>query len=154
MQTKASSEKSLVLLKPDAINRGITGEMLRRLERKGLKIVALKMLQLSRRKAEQHYAIHRDKPFFEDLVAFITSGPIVAMVLQGKNAISSIRQLMGPTDPANAQPGTIRGDLAMDIQSNLIHGSDSADTADREIRLFFSNEEIHNYERDIDRWLA
>lgn len=153
MQTKTSSEKSLVLLKPDAINRGLTGEVILRLERKGLKIVGLKMLQVSRPKAEQHYAIHKDKPFFNDLVAFITSGPIIAMVLEGRNVIDSVRQLMGSTDPAKAQPGTIRGDLALDIQSNLIHGSDSPDTAATEIRLFFSNEEIHSYERDIDRWL-
>lgn len=154
MQSETTAEKSLVLLKPDAIHRGLTGQILCRLERKGLKIVGMKMLMISRATAEEHYGIHRDKPFFQDLVAFITSGPIIGMVFQGKGAVDIVRQLMGTTDPARAQPGTIRGDLAMDIQSNLVHGSDSTETAAKEIPLFFSDEEIYNYHRDVDRWLT
>jgi len=146
-------ERSLVLIKPDAIQRSLAGEIISRLERKGLKIVAMKMLRMDTDMAQRHYAVHTGKPFFADLVSFITSGPVIAIVFQGKNAIEIIRQLMGETDPAKARSGTIRGDLGMDIGHNLIHGSDSLDNAAKEIELFFSKEEIVEYDRQMDAWI-
>ena len=147
-------ERSLVLIKPDAIQRGLAGEIISRLERKGLTIVAMKMLQMDKSLAQRHYAIHKDKPFFTELVDFITSSPIIAIVFQGKNAVALIRQMMGETNPAKASPGTIRGDLGINITHNLIHGSDSPENASQEISLFFSGEEIADYTRDIDKWIA
>jgi len=135
-------ERSLVLIKPDAIQRGLAGEIISRLENEGLKIVAVKMLCMDKALARQHYAVHKDKPFFNELVDFITSGPIIAMVLQDDDAVKVIRQTMGETDPAKAMPGTIRGDFGGDISHNLIHGSDSVENARSEIALFFSAEEI------------
>ncbi|MFQ5933241.1 MAG: nucleoside-diphosphate kinase [Dehalococcoidia bacterium] len=143
-------ERTLVLLKPDAVQRGLVGETIARLERQGLKIVAMKMLQMDAALADRHYAVHQDKPFFQGLVEFITSGPIVAIVLEGLNAIEVVRNAMGATDPAQAQTGTIRGDLALDIVRNLIHGSDSTETAEKEVDLFFSKEELLSYERSVD----
>jgi len=145
---------SLVLVKPDAIQRGLAGEIISRLERKGLKIVAMKMLQMDNNLAQRHYAVHEDKAFFGGLVDFITSSPIIAIVFQGKDAVEVIRQMMGETDPAKARPGTIRGDLALDVGFNLIHGSDSAENARKEIGLFFSQDEVLEYRRDIDKWLG
>lgn len=147
-------ERSLVLIKPDAIQRGLAGVIISSLERRGLKIVAMKMLQMDRTLAQQHYAIHRDKPFFNDLVEFITSNPIVATVFEGEKAVEAIRQTMGATDPAKASPGSVRGDYGLDIQQNLVHGSDSAENAEKEISLFFSPEEILVYSREIDRWVT
>ena len=135
-------ERSLVLIKPDALQRGLAGEIISRLERKGLKIVAMKMLQMDNSLAQRHYAIHKGKAFFNELVDFITSSPIIASVFQGEDAISVIRQTMGETDPAKSLPGTIRGDLGLDISHNLIHGSDSVENASTEINLFFTAEEI------------
>ena len=135
-------ERSLVLIKPDALQRGLAGEIISRLERKGLKIVAMKMLQMDNSLAQRHYAIHKGKAFFNELVDFITSSPIIASVFQGEDAISVIRQTMGETDPAKSIPGTIRGDLGLDISHNLIHGSDSVENASTEINLFFTAEEI------------
>ena len=146
-------EKSLVLIKPDAIQRGLAGEILSRLERRGLKIVAVKMLHMDRKLAQRHYAIHKGKAFFNDLVEFITSTPLIAIVFQGKNAVGIIRQMMGETDPAKASSGTVRGDFGIDIERNLIHGSDSLDNASREIALFFSADEIFDYERELDTWI-
>lgn len=146
-------EKSLVLIKPDAVQRGLAGEIISRLEKKGLKIVAMRMLLMDEALAGRHYAIHRGKPFYEDLVRFITSGPIIAMVFQGNNAVEAIRQMAGLTDPAKASTGTIRGDMGMDIGHNLIHGSDSLENASTEIDLFFTADDIVNYDRDIDRWI-
>ena len=146
-------ERSLVLIKPDAIQRGLSGEIISRLEKKGLKIVAMKMLHMDKDLAQRHYAVHKGKAFFEDLVSFITSSPVIAIVFQGRNAVEMIRRMMGETDPAKAQPGTIRGDLGIDIGHNLIHGSDSVETASREIDLFFSREEVFNYDRELDRWI-
>jgi nucleoside-diphosphate kinase len=134
-------EKSLVLIKPDAMQRGLAGEIISRLEKKGLKIVGMKMLHMDKNLAQRHYAIHKGKTFFDDLVSFITSSPVIAIVFQGKNAVEMIRRMMGETDPAKAQPGTIRGDLGIDIGHNLIHGSDSIENASQEIDLFFSKEE-------------
>jgi len=135
-------QRTLVLIKPDAVERGLAGEIIARLEKKGLKIVAMRMLQMSKAMAERHYAIHEDKPFFPALVDFITSSPIIAAVVEGKNAVEVVRRMMGETDPLHAAPGTIRGDFGLDIGQNLIHGSDSEKNAQQEISLFFSEEEI------------
>lgn len=142
MTNQLRLERSLVLIKPDAIQRGLAGEIISRIERRGLKILATKMLQVDRPLAQRHYAIHEGKFFFDDLVSFITSSPVIAIVFQGKNGIEIIRQTMGETDPAKAKPGTIRGDFGVDISHNVIHGSDSLETALNEIDLFFSPNEI------------
>ena len=146
-------ERSLVLIKPDAIQRGLAGEIISRLEKRGLKIVAMKMLQMDKGLAQRHYAIHEGKAFFNELVVFITSSPIIASIFQGEDAVNVIRQTMGATDPAKALPGTIRGDFGLDIGHNLIHGSDSLENASKEITLFFSAEEVCDYQRDIDKWI-
>ncbi len=147
------TERSLVLVKPDAVQRGLAGEIISRMERKGLKIVAMKMLHVDKRLAQRHYAVHKGKPFFDSLVDFITSSPIIAIVFEGRNAVEVIRRLMGETDCAKAQPGTIRGDYGIDIEHNLVHGSDSSETASKEIELFFSAEEILDYHRELDTWI-
>ena len=146
-------EKSLVLIKPDALQRGLAGEIISRMEKKGLKIVAMKMLRMDRNLAERHYAIHKGKDFFDDLVNFITSGPVIAIIFQSKNAVEIIRQMMGATDPAKAYGGTIRGDFGIDVGHNLVHGSDSTQTASEEMDLFFSVDEVLNYDRDLDTWI-
>ncbi len=130
-------DRTLILVKPDAFSRGLTGELIARFERKGLTIAALKHMTVSRDTAEQHYAEHSEKPFFGDLVAFITGGPLVAMVLEGHEAVTAARQLIGATDPLKAAPGSIRADLGLEVQNNLVHGSDGAESAQREIGLFF-----------------
>ncbi len=147
-------QRTLVLLKPDAIQRGLVGEIISRLERRGLRFVAMKLMLVSEELARRHYAAHVSKPFFPGLVRFITSSPIIAMVVEGENAVELVRATMGATNPQSAAPGTIRGDLAMNIGSNLIHGSDSPDAAEREIGLFFSPGEILDYKRDVDRWIT
>ena len=134
--------RTLVLIKPDAVQRGLVGEIISRLERKGLKIVALKMLQMDEALAKRHYAIHEGKPFFSSLVDFIASGLVVAAVVEGSNAVEAVRRLMGETDPLKAAAGTIRGDFGLDITQNLIHGSDSEESAKKEIELFFSGQEL------------
>ena len=131
------SQRTLVLIKPDGVERGLIGEILSRIERKGFRIVALELRVLERAIAEEHYGEHKDKPFFGDLVDFITGGPLVAAVIEGPEAIASWRTMMGATNPANATPGTIRGDLATETQMNVTHGSDSPESAAREIGLFF-----------------
>ncbi len=138
-------ERSLILVKPDAVPRGLTGAIISRLEGKGLKLVALRMLHMDKALAQRHYAVHNGKPFFNRLVEYITSGPIVAMVFAGANAVEVIRKTTGATDPAKAEKGTIRGDLGLDIERNSVHGSDSPQTAATEIKLFFSDKEIFNY---------
>ena len=138
-------QQTLVLLKPDAVERKLIGEIISRLEKRGLKIVAMKMIWMDQALAKRHYAIHDGKPFFEELVEFIISGPIVAAIFEGEDAVAEVRSVMGETDPANAAPGTIRADLAEDIGHNLIHGSDSEETAGKEIKLFFSKAEILDY---------
>ncbi len=138
-------ERSLVLIKPDAIQRGLAGTIITRLESQGLKLVALKMLHLDKALARRHYAIHRDKPFFESLVDYISSAPIITIIFEGERAVEVIREMMGPTDPAKAEAGTIRGDFGLDIGRNTIHGSDSVETAEEEIKLFFSEDEIFGY---------
>ena len=135
-------QRTLVLVKPDAVQRGLAGEIISRLERRGLKILALKMLQMDKAMAERHYDVHRDKPFFSSLVDFITSGPIIAAVIEGKDAVGVVRRMMGETDPLQSAPGTIRGDFGLEVQENLVHGSDSEENAHEEISLFFSEKEI------------
>jgi nucleoside-diphosphate kinase len=132
-----SADRTLILVKPDAFERGLTGEVIARFERKGLRIAALKHMVVERDLAERHYAEHREKPFFGDLVDFITGGPLVAMVLEGYEAVRAARQIIGATNPLEAAPGSIRGDYALEVQTNLVHGSDSPESADREIALFF-----------------
>jgi len=139
-------ERSLVLIKPDAIKRGLTGAIITRLEKQGLKVVALKMLHLDKALAQQHYAVHSDKPFFDSLVNYISSTPIIAIIFEGKNAVEVARKTMGATDPAKADAGTIRGDLGLDIERNAVHGSDSVETVKEEIKLFFSEDEIFSYD--------
>jgi len=131
-------DRTLILVKPDAYERGLTGEIISRFERKGLRICALRQMQLTRETAEHHYAEHRGKPFFDPLVAFITSGPLVAMLLEGERAVDAARQVIGATDPIEAAPGSIRGDLGLGVRTNLVHGSDSAESAAREAGTFFS----------------
>jgi len=143
-------ERSLVLIKPDAMQRGLAGTIISRLERRGLKIVAMKMLQMDKALAQRHYAVHQGKAFFNDLVDFITSSPIIAAVFEGEKAIDAVRQTMGTTDPVKASPGSIRGDFGLDIQQNLVHGSDSAENAEKEISLFFTPEEIFEHPKKTD----
>ena len=138
-------ERSLVLIKPDAMKRGLAGTIIARLEKGGVKLVALKMLHLDEAQAKRHYAIHQEKPFFSDLISYISSVPIIAAVFEGENTIEVIRKIMGATDPAKAEPGSIRGDFGLDIEQNSVHGSDSVETAREEIKLFFSEEEIFSY---------
>ena len=146
-------QRTLVLVKPDGVQRGLIGPILARLERRGLKLVAMKMMRISRELAGRHYAEHQGKPFYDGLIAFITSGPVVAMIWEGREAVTVVRSVMGSTDPLKAAPGTIRGDLALDLGMNLIHGSDSVDRAESEMALFFSADELHDYERTADRWI-
>ncbi len=136
-------ERSLVLIKPDAIQRGLAGTIITRLEQTGLKLVAIKMLHLDKALAQEHYAIHKDKPFFNDLVSYISSAPIIAIVFEGEKAVEIIRRAVGATDPARAESGTIRGDFGLDIGRNSMHGSDSVVTAEKEIELFFAEDEIY-----------
>jgi nucleoside-diphosphate kinase len=153
MNSQFGLERSLVLIKPDAIQRGLTGEIISRIERRGLKILATRMLRMDKALAQRHYAVHKGKGFFDDLVSFITSSPIIAIVFQGRNSVEIIRQTMGETDPAKAKPGTIRGDFGVDIGHNVVHGSESVESALKEIELFFSPEQIFEYKRDIDKWI-
>ena len=146
------TERTLVLLKPDAVQRLLTGRILARYEERGLKIIGLKLMQVSTQLAEQHYAVHREKPFFRGLVDFITSAPLVAAVLEGPNAIAIVRAMNGATRPHEAAPGTIRGDFALETAQNLVHASDSPETAASELKLWFRGDELLDYERDIDRW--
>ena len=139
-------EKSLVLIKPDAMERGLAGTIISRLEKLGLRLVAIKMLHPSKALAQRHYAIHKDKPFYDSLVSYISSAPIIACVFEGKGAVEVIRKAMGATDPAKAEKGTIRGDFGVHIERNSVHGSDSAATAEEEIKLFFSQDEIFSIE--------
>ncbi|MGB9904171.1 MAG: nucleoside-diphosphate kinase [Desulfotomaculales bacterium] len=146
-------ERTFFMIKPDGVQRNLVGEIISRIEAKGLKIVALKMLQIEKATAERHYAEHRGKPFFEPLIAYITSGPVVAMVLEGKEAVRVTREMMGATNPLQAAPGTIRAAYGLDTGRNVVHGSDSPASAKREIELFFAPEEICSYRKDNEKWL-
>ena len=147
-------ERTLVLLKPDAVQRALVGEIVSRLERKGLRLAAMKLMRVSEELAHTHYGEHEGKPFFEGLVSFITSGPVLAIIVEGENAVALVRSLMGATNPAEASPGTVRGDLGIAIGMNLIHGSDSLESAARETALFFGDGETLDYQRDVDRWIT
>jgi nucleoside-diphosphate kinase len=146
-------ERTLIIIKPDAVQRGLIGRIIHRFERRGLRIAALKFMQITEDLARRHYAVHKGKPFYEPLVAYITSGPVVVMILEGNNAIQAARRTMGATDPAQADPGTIRADWGMEVGRNLVHGSDSPETAAFEVALFFEESEIFLWKQDLDRWI-
>ncbi len=143
-------ERTFLAVKPDGVQRGLVGEIVRRFESKGFKLVGLKLMQVSREQAETHYGEHKGKPFFNGLVDFITSGPIVAMAWEGKNVIATARTMMGATNPAQSAPATIRGDFAVDIGRNIIHGSDGPESAQRELGIFFKTEELVDWKRTLD----
>ena len=147
-------EKTLVLLKPDAVQRRLVGTIIHRFEQKGLCLVGLKLVQATRELAEAHYALHKNRHFYESLLKFILSGPTVALVLEGREAVAVVRELMGPTDGAKAKPGTLRGDFAISVQNNLIHGSDVPENAEVEIKLWFAPEELLNYQLVDTPWVA
>jgi nucleoside-diphosphate kinase len=146
-------EKTFLMVKPDGVQRNLIGEVVQRFEKKGYKLIGAKLMTISEELAQQHYAEHKERPFFGELVSFITSGPVFAMVWQGENAILTAREMMGKTNPSDAAPGTIRGDLASQLSMNIIHGSDGTESAEREINLFFKSEELVEYSREIDRWI-
>ena len=146
-------ERTLVLVKPDGVQRGLIGSIISRLEQRGLKLVGMKLMQVDGAVARQHYSEHVDRPFFGGLVDFITSAPVVAMAWESNDAVEVVRNTIGQTDPRTSPPGTIRGDLGLDIGRNLVHGSDSPESAQRELSLFFSDGELLHYERGNDRWI-
>lgn len=146
-------ETTLILVKPDAMQRGLAFEVLGRLERRGLKLVGLRLLQVDEALAKQHYGEHEGKPFFDGLVDYITACPIIAAIFEGPDAVSAARQTIGSTNPTEAAPGTIRGDLGIEIGRNLVHGSDSSQSAEREISIFFDNQAVQNWGRDSDPWI-
>lgn len=146
-------ERTLVIVKPDAVQRGLIGPILARLERRGLRFAALKLMQITPELAARHYAVHKGKRFYDTLIEFITSGPVVVAVIEGNDAIGIVRNTMGATNPALAEPGTIRADFALEIGRNLVHGSDGPDTAAYEIPLFFAADEILSYQRAVDGWI-
>ena len=147
------TERTLVLVKPDGVQRQLAGRILTRYEERGLKIVGLKLVQVDRDLAERHYAAHREKPFFTGLVDFITSAPLVALALEGPNAIAVVRAINGATRPQEASPGTIRGDFALETAQNIVHASDGPEAAATELDLWFRADELHEYRRDVDRWV-
>jgi nucleoside-diphosphate kinase len=147
-------EKTLILLKPDCVQRRLVGTLLQRFEQKGLRLAAMKLVQPSRQLAEQHYAVHKGKPFYESLLTFLTSGPTVAVVLEGREAVQVVRDMMGKTDGAKSPPGTIRGDYGISVQNNLIHGSDSTDNAKLEMSLWFKPDELVTYQPVDNAWVA
>ncbi len=146
-------ERTFVMVKPDGVQRNLVGEVIKRFEAKGFTLVGLKMMKVSRELAEKHYDVHKDKPFFEGLVNFIISAPVVATVWEGKGVVAAARKIIGGTNPLNAEPGTIRGDYGIDIGRNLIHGSDAIETAQREISIWFTEEEVVSWEPTINSWL-
>jgi len=146
-------QKTFLMVKPDAVQRSIIGEVISRFEKKGFQLVGAKLMHISQELAETHYGEHKEKPFFGELVKFITSGPVFAMVWEGENVISVSRQMVGKTNPQEALPGTIRGDYGLIVDKNIIHGSDSPESAEREISLFFESEELTFYKKDADAWI-
>lgn len=146
-------DRTLVLVKPDGVQRGLIGEVVSRLERRGLRLVAARFLQISKNMAERHYAVHKGKPFYDDLIDYITSGPIMAMVWEGPNAIVAVRQTMGSTQPIEATPGSLRHDFGLEVGRNLTHASDSIETAEEEIKLWFNADDLIEWSRDLDRWI-
>ncbi len=146
-------ERSLVLVKPDAVQRGLIGEVIVRLERRGLRLVAAKFIQVSKELAETHYAIHKGKPFYEGLISYITSAPVMAMVWEGPNAVAAIRQTMGATRPTEAAPGSVRHDFALEVGRNLTHASDTVENGAQEVALWFKREELVDWKRAVDQWV-
>ena len=146
-------ERTYLMVKPDGVQRGICGEIVSRFEKKGLKLVAMKLMVIPKEVAENHYGEHKDKPFFPSLISYITSGPVLAMVWEGESAVSVCRNMMGKTNPQESAPGTIRGDFGMQTGMNIIHGSDSVESAEREISIFFKPEELVSYEKTIQSWI-
>jgi len=153
MDGERMMEKTFLMVKPDGVQRGLIGEIVSRFERKGFQLVGAKLMQIPTSVAEQHYGEHKGKPFYDELVSFITSGPVFAMVWQGENVIATARQMMGATNPKDALPGTIRGDYGVTVGKNIIHGSDSLESAKREISLFFKEEELVEYTKSTDGWI-
>ena len=149
-----SNESTLVLIKPDGVNRALIGKVIEKLESTGLKITGMKLILIDKDLASKHYEEHKDKPFFSSLVNFITSSPVVALALNGENAIQKTRTMMGSTNPLDSSPGTIRGDFGLSLEKNVIHGSANENDALREIKLYFSEEEIINYDRSVDNWVS
>lgn len=154
MPLETALERTFIAIKPDGVQRGLAGEIIRRFETKGFTLVGLKFMKVSKELAEQHYDVHKERPFFASLVEFITSGPVVAMVWQGEGVVPSARKIIGATNPLTSEPGTIRGDFGINIGRNLIHGSDAPETAQREISLWFKEEELVNWAPHIAPWLA
>ena len=146
-------ERTLVLVKPDGVQRGLIGEIITRLEQRGLRLVAAKFLMVSQELAETHYAIHRGKPFYDGLIAYITSAPVMAMVWEGPNAIAAVRQTMGATKPIEAEPGSVRHDFGLEVGRNLTHASDTPEKGAAEVALWFSPDELIDWKRDLDRWI-
>lgn len=146
-------ERTLVLVKPDGVERGLIGEVISRLERRGLRLVAARFMQVSKQLAETHYAIHKGKPFYEGLISYITSAPVMAMVWEGPNAVAAVRQTMGATRPTEAAPGTLRHDFALEVGRNLTHASDEPANGEKEVALWFKPDELISWTRDIDRWV-
>ena len=146
-------ERSLVLVKPDGVQRALIGEVISRLERRGLRLVAARFLHVSRDLAETHYAIHKGKPFYDGLISYITSAPVMAMVWEGPNAVAAIRQTMGATRPTEAAPGSLRHDFALEVGRNLTHASDSVENGEKEVALWFTKSELVEWKRDVDRWV-
>ena len=146
-------ERTFLMVKPDGVQRNLIGEIVQRFERKGFQLVGAKLMSVSTELAEKHYGEHKEKPFFNELVEFITSGPVFAMVWEGENVIETARKMMGSTNPKDALPGTIRGDYGLTVGKNVIHGSDSKESAEREIALFFDEKELVNYEKLINNWV-
>ena len=149
-----SNESTLVLIKPDGVNRALIGKVIEKLESTGLKITGMKLILINKDLASKHYEEHKDKPFFSSLVNFITSSPVVALALNGENAIQKTRTMMGSTNPLESSPGTIRGDFGLSLEKNVIHGSANENDASREIKLYFSEDEIINYDRSVDDWVS
>ncbi|GEN33695.1 MULTISPECIES: nucleoside-diphosphate kinase [Aneurinibacillus] len=148
-----AKQRTFIMAKPDAVQRNLIGEIMQRFERKGFHLIGAKLMNVPRELAEEHYAEHKEKPFFGELVDFITSGAVFAMVWEGENVIATARNMMGKTNPAEAAPGTIRGDFGISMGMNIIHGSDAPETAEREIALWFKEDELHEYEKTINKWI-
>ncbi|MED4728036.1 Nucleoside diphosphate kinase [compost metagenome] len=148
-----AKQRTFIMAKPDAVQRNLIGDIMQRFERKGFHLIGAKLMNVPRELAEEHYAEHKEKPFFGELVDFITSGAVFAMVWEGENVIATARNMMGKTNPAEAAPGTIRGDFGISMGMNIIHGSDAPETAEREIALWFNNNELHVYEKTINKWI-
>jgi nucleoside-diphosphate kinase len=146
-------ERTYLMIKPDGVQRGLVGEVITRLEKKGFRLIGLKLSVANKALLEEHYAEHKEKPFFKDLVDYMLMGPVVCMVWQGIEIVKTCRKMLGATNPLNSEPGTLRGDYCLQGKRNLIHGSDSVQSAEREIKLWFKEEEIQNYKRDVDKWI-